>query len=408
MRWRKLAPLCLERSGAVPLVVDITVSDGKGDGAFLNALLPHVSRIGSLRLTGCSAIETVAGDLPGFFTSPMLGLTSIELEQTAEPAQLFPSDDSPVPPPFLNVSNLRSLSLTRTPLYSTLFVVPFLVELKLTRYRSRFDFGTFLAFLESNPNLERVTLDIRFVAGSVETRNVSLPHLRHLSIACSSATDSRGILSSIPLPRGVRVEVISTHPDRTAQLHSFLPSPPTSIRELLNPITTIKTQITPREIHLFGNGSSFTFRSSKAVIEAHAELMLFPSPAVREFHTDIHPFEYTDTRLSWMMESLPALETLAFSKTEFPPWLPSALTEEPVLCPALKTIAFFDCGIDSDILKELGEAIVKRKDLMAVRLYRVVIVNSTGMPPDLASIRELRKCVPCVEVRVDDKLPNLS
>ena len=407
MGWRRLVPLCLGRAGAVPLAVDITVQDSKGDEAFFNALLPHVPRIGSLRLTGCSSIETVADDLPGFFASPMLELTSLELEQTAEPAQLFPFDDSPVPP-FFNVSKLKSLSLAKTPLYPALFTVTSLVELKLTRYTNPFHFGTFLGLLESNPNLERVVLDIRFVAGSVETRSIPLPHLRFLSITCSNATDSRGMLSCIPLPRGVHVEVISTHPDRTVQLHSFLPSPPTSIRELLNPITTIKTQMAPRELHLFGNGSSFTFRSFKVMTDAHTELVLFPSTAVREFYTNIRPFEYTDARLSWMLGLLPALETLAFSKTEFPPWLSSALTEEPVLCPALKTIAFFDCGINSDIVKRLGEAIAKRRNSVAVWLYRVVIVSSTGMSPDLASIQELRKSVLCVEVRVDDKLPDLS
>jgi len=45
---------------------------------------------------------------------------------------------------------------------------------------------------------------------------------------------------------------------------------------------------------------------------------------------------------------------------------------------------------------------------MAARLHRVVIVNSTGTPLDVASIRQLRESVPNVEIRVDDKLPDLS
>ena len=108
------------------------------------------------------------------------------------------------------------------------------------------------------------------------------------------------------------------------------------------------------------------------------------------------------------MAQLPALEILAISQTPFPRCLPSALTEEPVLCPALRTIAFLDCGINSSTIKELGEAITKRRDSTTARLYRVVVVNSTAALPDLASIKQLRKCVPCVEVRVDDKLPDLS
>ena len=391
--------------------MDIVVSDSKGDQAFLDALLPHVPRIGSLRLTGYSSIETVVGDLPGFFASPMLDLTSLELEQTANPAQPFPSNNTPVPPPFLNVSKLRSLSLTRIPLYPPPFTVTSLVELKLIGYTSPFYFGTFFGFLESNPDLERVVLGVQFVVDSVETapaRKASLPRLQSLSTTCSKPVDSKGLLSSISLPRGVHIEVVFTHPDRSAKLRPFLPSPPTPILELLAPITTIKTQLNPRELHIFGNSSAFTFRSTQAAIGVHAELKLFPSTAVREFHTNTCQLQYSDATLSWMLGLLPALETLVFSNTPFPPGLPSALTKEPVLCPALKTIAFLDSGVYSDTVKELGEAIAKRQDSVATRLYRVVIVDSTGRPPDLTSIQQLRRYVPCVEVRMDDKLPDLS
>ena len=53
-----------------------------------------MSRIGTLRLTGHPSAETVAGGLPGFFASPMLGLTSLEFQQIGEPARPFASDDS--------------------------------------------------------------------------------------------------------------------------------------------------------------------------------------------------------------------------------------------------------------------------------------------------------------------------
>jgi hypothetical protein len=50
-----------------------------------------------------------------FFNSLILNLTSLVLHQMAEPVQLFPSDNTPVPPPFHNVLKLKSLSLTQTP-----------------------------------------------------------------------------------------------------------------------------------------------------------------------------------------------------------------------------------------------------------------------------------------------------
>jgi len=103
-----------------------------------------------------------------------------------------------------------------------------------------------------------------------------------------------------------------------------------------------------------------------------------------------------------MLEMLPGLETLAFSETDFPFRLLPALTREPVLCPALRTIAFFNCKVDTDAVKRLGEAIVKRRDPTAAR---VVIVISTETPPDLMSVERLRKSV---EDRVGDELPDLS
>ena len=408
--WKRLILLCLERAGDVPLTVDITVSDIRGDEDFLKSSLPQASRIGRLRLTGYSIIETVADDLPGFLGSPIPNLTSLELQQTEEPAKLFPSREAPVRAIFQNVSKLESLSLTRTPLYPALLGTTSLRELKLLGYASPFHFGTFIGLLDSNPGLERLVLDIQFIANSVNTvfgRTVILPHLQDLSITCSKPIDSKELLSCIPLTRGAHIEVIATQLDQTVKLNAFLPSPPTYIRQLLTPITTVKIQVTPREIHLFGNNSTFTFRSAQTILDLHAELVLFPSTTVRELYTNTHPFKYTDTGLSTRLGQLPALETLAFSGTEFPLALLSALVKEPILCPALRTIAFFDCGINSDIAKELGEAIAKRRDSMAGRLYRVVIVSNGGMLPSLKSIQRLRKSVPCVEVRVDDKLPDL-
>jgi hypothetical protein len=406
-----LVPLCLERAGAVPLAVDITVSDVKNDEGFLNPLLFHTSRIGRLRLVGYASTEAVADDLPGFFSSPMLNLTSLELQQTAEPAELFPSSEALVPPVFQHVARLASLHLTRTPLYPTLFNISSLRELKLLGYASLFNFGTFVGFLHSNLELEYVVLDVQFITDSVETaptRRVSLSRLQNLSITCSKAIDSKGLLSCISLPHGVDIEIISTKMDPSAELGSFLPSPPTPIRELLAPITAIRTQLTPRELHLSGNGSVFTFRSLENPLNAHREFVLFPTTLVRELYINIHPYSFTDVGLSKVMKRLPALEILAISEAAmFPAGLVSALTEEPVLCPVLRTIAFFDCEINPDIIKKLGEALTKRGDSAAARVYRVVIVNSTGTLLDRTSIQQLRRSVPCVEVRVDDKLPDL-
>jgi len=409
--WKRLVPLCLERAGAVPLVVDIVVPDGKEDENFLKALIPNIPRTGSLRLTGYSSIEDVADDLPGFFSSPILNLVSLELRQSAAPAQPFPPNEIPSPPVFSDVRTLKSLRLTQTPIYPALFNIASLVELKLIGYTSPFEFGTFIGFLGSHIALEFVDLDIQFTDGSVWTtpaRKVAPAHLRHLSITCSESTDSKGLLSCMSLPRGVRLEVFSTKRRDCPGLSSFLPSPLNPIQELLHPIITVKSQFMPPVLHLTGDNSFFSFTGLSRREEIYPGVSIFSVTTVREFHMDIHPCTPTNDYLSWLLKRLPALETLAISETQIPPEVLSVLATEPVLCPSLKTVAFFNCDMAGGVIKELGDVIAKRRDLLATRLYRVVIVNSTATPPNLKVIQQLRKSVPCVEVRVDDKLPDLS
>lgn len=409
--WKRLAPLCLERAGTTTLAVDLSVPEVKGDFDFLVPLFSHVPRIARLSLTGYPSVETVADVLPGFLGTPMPSLTSLELQQIEEPTALFPSAGAPVPPVFTAVSKLQSLRLTRTPLYPPLFSITSLRELELSGYKDPFRLEQFIRFLDSNTNLESIELDIKFLVDlqTTSVRKAFLPRLQRLSFTCFRAIDSKRLLSHISLPRGVRIEVTSTLSDQSAELLLFLPSPPTPILELLDPITTIKTQVTPRELQVIGGTSTFTFRSPQSPpLNAHREFTLFPTDTVREFHADIRPLRYSIAGVFNVMNQLPALEILAMAKMDFPSRLAKALTAEPVSCPALKTIAFLDCNIDSKTVEELGEAITRRRDLMGARLYRLVIVSSSGAVLDSSSVRKLRASVPCVEIRVDDNFPDLS
>ena len=378
----------------------MTVSDLASNVDFLEPLLPHTSKIGCLRLTKHRFIEGMTDDLPGFFDSPMPNLTSLELHQVAEPSvNLFPPSGTPVPPVF---QNLKTLRLTRAPLYPTLFSIASLKELKLLGYESPLNFGTFIGFLRLNRDLEHVVLDVRFVADSAETefsRKVSLPRLQNLTITCYKTIDSKGLLSCISFPHSAHIEVISIGLDPATPLSSFLPSPPTPIQDLLAPITTITTQMVPQVLRISGNGSSFTLRGVRPLLNAQME---FSTAAVRELYVDLFCFKCSVATLHKRIKVLPALEILAFSRTRFPVGLLSALIEEPVLCPALKTIAFLDCNIDSDVIKQLEEAIAKRGDSTVARVCRVVIVNSARRILDRTLIQQLQKSVPCVEIRMDD------
>jgi hypothetical protein len=284
------------------------------------------------------------------------------------------------------------------------------VELELSGYTTPFDFGTFIGFLDSHCALEFVDLDIGFTEGSVwlaPVRKVPLVYLRHFSLTCSEAIDSKGLLSCITPPRGVRLEVFLTKPGPSPEFNSLLPSSLAAIRELLHPISTIKTQFTPPMLQLSGNSSFISLTALGRQPSIYSGISLFSTSAVQEFHVDIHPNTPTDNRLSWVLERLPALETLVIAETALPLGALRMLAREPVLCPSLKTIVFFNCDMQEGVIKELGDAIATRKDLFATRLYRVIIINSTAVLPNLQTIQRLRRLVPCVELRIDDKIPDL-
>ena len=400
--WKELVPLCLERAGAAPLTANIWVSDIKEDGDFTQALLPHVPRISHLSLRGYPFIRKLEAVLPNFFASPMLNLTSLELDQDGESANLFPSKEAPTPQLFQNVSKLKSLHLSGIPLYPVLHNIESLVELKLAGYR--FPFQEFIGFLESNPNLEILDLDISFPSTPALTapeRCVSFPRLRRLSLDCEFPINTRVLLSCLSLPRGVKIEV--RHPDwDTHDLASFLPCPSTHIQDLLAPITTIKHSPSPGWLHLSGNNGSFSFYSQKTLKRLYEEFTLFATTAVREFHLPLG----NQARLSWALERLPALETLIITGGRLGPEFLSALAGEPVLCPSLNTIAFLDCEVTGEAVCGLEGILAKREHSTAARLHRVAIVNRTVDLPNQRLVSQLQKFVPRVDIAVGDELPD--
>ena len=363
-----------------------------------------------MSLTGCSSVETVANAVPDFFPSTIHTLTSLELQQTIHPVELFPSGTLPVFQISWKLPKLKSLRLTRIPLYPALASVTSLVELKLVGYTTPFNFGKFIEFLRSNPNLELIILDIQLVEHPVPVwisplRVISFPHLRHLSITSNNPTDARGLISSVSLPQGAHLEVVNSQVNPPADLRSFLPSYSKQVQEVLTPITIIKYQAEPRVVELFGNNSRFSFRcQTSSSFDAYSEFTLFTVIAVREFHLKA---SYFDDHY-WQFSRLPALETFVLANVSSFPLRPFAfLAEEPTLCPSLKTIAFFDCNLDRKVIEDLEDVVAKRKKTTAAWLHRVVIVRKTGALPDHKLIHRLRKSVPHVDARIDEELPDL-
>jgi len=392
----------------VPLTVDIRISDEK-DWDTLEALLPHVSRISDLSLTGRSPAEDMAKRLPGFFSS---NLTSLTLKKTSWSAiGILRSNKIPAPPLFQNFSNLKSLHLTRVPLYPALYNIPSLVKLQLISYA--IPFGSFIRFLESNSALEIVTLSLEFVKGSVSTvpeRVVALPQLRHLAFTCDNAIDARGLLSWLSLPRSIKIEVHGSHHDPCFDSTSYLPSPPTHIQDLLTPITTVKYRDSERVLHLSNNHSSLYLSARGDSSKLYGELDLFATRTVREFHLlpPQHHYCGIPDHLPEALERLPALEALVISGTSIYPGALSALSREPILCRSLKTIALFDCEVTQRMITELEKMVAERQGRsVAARLHRVVIVNDSRELPNLKLVKQLQGFITCVDVGVGKELPQL-
>lgn len=408
--WKRLIPLCLERAGAVPLTVKITASDIKGHQNFHEALPTHVSRISHLSLTGYSSIEDLADDLPGFFALTLPNLTSLELERAKRPTRSSPSNETPMLPLFQGVSKLKSLHLTRVPLYPALYNITSLVELKLAV--GTIPFRGLIGLLESNVALEILVLDLGFTESSVWTvpeTEISLPRLRHLEFTCRNTTNARGLFSSVSFPRGVHITVQGSQSNPPyAELAAFLPSPPTRIQALLTPITTIKHWDSPRQLHLSSPGGTFHFHRPVHVTPTICEeFKLFATGVVREFHLNLND-EYPVSRLIWLLKRLPALEALIISGNTPRSGALFPLAEKPVICPSLKTIAFFNCKGLGDLIPELGKVLEKRARSIAARLHRVVVVAGDGFDlPHIHWIRELQKLAPRVDIGFGDKLPDL-
>jgi len=103
----------------------------------------------------------------------------------------------------------------------------------------------------------------------------------------------------------------------------------------------------------------------------------------------------------------PALETLAVDYGANMSCLLFALFSNPSSSPSLKTLAFLDCNLTDGFLEELARFASGRKNTPSAPLHRVVIVDSEGNRPGIASVDALEKHVPVVDIRMGEELPKV-
>lgn len=228
--------------------------------------------------------------------------------------------------------------------------------------------------------------------------STTIDHLRQRIYA-------KGLLSCISLPRGICLEVSCL---QWTSLGVCLPSPPMHIQGVLAPITTIRFQATPREIQVIGSGGFLSFRCPQPQFW-NPELHLLPTTSVREFHVNIAPWTFTPAFLASLFARLPVLETLVVTNsTSWPTGIFDSLAGQPPLCPSLKTIAVLNCRFTPEAVGEFESVIAKRKGSTSTWLYQAVIVGTTETLPGHTLVQRLKQHIPCVDVRVGDKLPDLS
>ena len=202
-----LMVLSLERSKAAPLQLWLTMDHVKEDPGLCDLISPHIQHIETLQFHELTIIGDLTQTLPNFPQS-MPNLQSLGLSRPEWDSEWDPSTDPFGSSQFPNT--LRSLSLEGIPLYPPFLKLRTLTELFLYYYTAHPPLDTLLDLLEENPSLESVELQIVHEESPPQVsqdRSVVLNQLQRLSIACWNATIARTLITSIPLRKGVHLEI---------------------------------------------------------------------------------------------------------------------------------------------------------------------------------------------------------
>ena len=400
----RLAALSLERAKAARLNVAIDICQFKADPESFGLIIPHIQNIDTLYVSGLPGIEELTRALPKFPQSAP-NLQSLTLLSTYSKIVWDPSTD-----PFESLAPaLKCLSLFKVPLYPSLLNLKALTNLTLRDHRFDLHLDILLDFLEQNRSLETATLDIRFTDHPLRYSRRRAPvknQLRHLSISYNNPMNAQALISNIALQRGAHLEVISL--DQDTGLNDVLSD--ISIAHLSNLPSPafMEYQSYPREIRLFGPNRSFSFSCFPSSSVPFAEFSLLSLTNVREFRLEHHTPERLRSSLNPLMfhpPSFPVLETLALECDTDLSYLLFPLLSNPLSSSSLKTLAFLDCVITKDFMKELMQFAADRKNTTSARLYHVVIIGQDGGFPTATSILDLGRHVPVVDVRFGTKLP---
>ena len=398
-----MARVCLQRAKAAPLKITFCMPLGS---SFSNIFEPHFQTTRFLVVYSIPTIEELTSVFPNPLQS-MPTLRSLELRRSFDVADwdwLIDPFDSSIPA-------LECLVLEDIPLYPSLLGLATLTELAIECTHFDLPLDTLLDFLEGNPALERVILEIYFPDDSLlslQRKTVTRNQIRYLCIRADK-TDVQALIPNIPLQRGAGLDISLDDDDgEGGTLDDFLPD--VSTAHLSNPPspTSFKLEHGPysKRITLDGPGGKLSFYGISLLEASFADLAVLPLADVREVclnyrkktgQTTLKPPAFYPTYF-------PALETLTIDCNADVLGILSVLLSNSPPSPSLKTIGFLNCDLPEEVMEEITKFASERQNtLTSTWLHRVQIVHSDGVFPSAASIRRLREYVKIVETRIEDK-----
>ena len=388
----------LQRAKLAPLQIHLDIAQIMENPGFSVLITPHIQNSETLDIDSISTVDEFKQVFPNF-PQLMPNLRSLSLTG-------YGGWDGSVDPFGSLLPTLTQLSLIEISLYPSLLRLRTLTHLTLRYNLFDLHLDTLLDFLEENRSLEHATLDIRFVEPSLRSsrrRAAIKTRLQSLTMA-SYSVDSSALTSNIALHQGAHLGISLF--DNNKGLNDLLSV--TSMTHLSNLQSPTLMEYNPDHstIRLLGPNGSFLFDATGL------EDLLTRSPPphlanVRNFYlirpTSVH-IPIPQVHIVFPPSFLPSLEMLAIDGEATVLLLFSEFFSNPS-SPSLKILAFLDCDINEGFMEELTRFASDRKKTTSAWLYRVVIVNSKGILPRIASIDALRKLVPVVDVQVGTKLP---
>ena len=389
-----LVALILERAKAAPLVISLSMDRAIRLPRLPEIIIPHFQNVVSPTADSIPTFGEFTETFPSFPRS-LSNLRSLTLHANdGEGWDLSIDPFEPLP------RTLRYLSLINIHSHPLFLRLGTLTELILTIPRFRLHLDTLLDFFEANAPLESVELRIKFVEPSLrnsQRRAAIRNRLQRLYLHSWDPMDARALIANIPLQKGACLGIYFGD----AGLKEILSGIPTThLLDLVSP-TSMEYEPDAGYIRMEGPNGIFSFRGPRLRVEPFTELMdcpLISLANVREFH--MTTFDYVMHPLS----HLPAIEILIIQSYINVSRTLSALLSDPTSSPSLETIAFLNCDLSEDFMKELTQFASDRENTStSAWLHRVVIVDWEGRFPSAGSIRRLRGCVRIVDVRIGNR-----